>query len=148
MTKAFTAAAMILLLAPSVAFAQHRAGDAALGAVSGAVVLGPVGAVAGAFIGYSAGPSIARSWGIDRSRPSRNRKQASKDDARAARAEISANGASKPAPQTPTAPQTQPNDARGKFRQWSEQPAPGRTAAGASREKTPPVQTLDDLSRI
>jgi hypothetical protein len=44
--------------------AQDRAGDAALGAVSGAVVLGPVGAVAGAFIGYTAGPSIARSWGM------------------------------------------------------------------------------------
>ena len=47
--------------------AQDRAGDAALGAVSGAVVLGPVGAVAGAFIGYTAGPSIARSWGMRRS---------------------------------------------------------------------------------
>ena len=47
--------------------AQERAGSAALGAVSGAVVLGPVGAVAGAFIGYAAGPSIARSWGIRRS---------------------------------------------------------------------------------
>src|SRR6476659_9008518 len=44
--------------------AQNRAGDAALGAVSGAVVLGPVGAVAGAFIGYTAGPSISRSWGV------------------------------------------------------------------------------------
>jgi hypothetical protein len=47
--------------------AQERAGDAALGAVSGAVVLGPVGAVAGALIGYTAGPSIARSWGARRS---------------------------------------------------------------------------------
>jgi hypothetical protein len=47
--------------------AQERAGDAALGAVSGAVVLGPVGAVAGAFIGYAAGPSIAHSWGLRRS---------------------------------------------------------------------------------
>src|SRR5687768_1072685 len=47
--------------------AQERAGSAALGAVSGAVVLGPVGAVAGAFIGYTAGPSIARSWGMQRS---------------------------------------------------------------------------------
>jgi hypothetical protein len=47
--------------------AQERAGSAALGAVSGAIVLGPVGAVAGAFIGYSAGPAIARSWGIGRS---------------------------------------------------------------------------------
>jgi hypothetical protein len=49
------------------ASAQERAGSAALGAVSGAVVLGPVGAVAGALIGYTAGPSIARSWGIGRS---------------------------------------------------------------------------------
>jgi hypothetical protein len=49
--------------------AQERAGDAALGAVSGAVVLGPVGAVAGALIGYTAGPSIARSWGVERSAP-------------------------------------------------------------------------------
>jgi len=46
--------------------AQERAGSAALGAVSGAVVLGPVGAVAGALIGYTAGPSIARSWGMQR----------------------------------------------------------------------------------
>jgi hypothetical protein len=49
------------------ASAQDSAGDAALGAVSGAVVLGPVGAVAGALIGYTAGPSIARSWGLQRS---------------------------------------------------------------------------------
>ena len=49
--------------------AQERAGDAALGAVSGAVVLGPVGAVAGALIGYTAGPSIAHSWGARRSSP-------------------------------------------------------------------------------
>jgi hypothetical protein len=54
--------------------AQGRAGDAALGAVSGAVVLGPVGAVAGAVIGYTAGPSIARSWGVGRS-ASRSRAQ-------------------------------------------------------------------------
>jgi hypothetical protein len=47
--------------------AQNRAGDAAIGAVSGAVVLGPVGAVAGAVIGYTAGPSIAHSWGVGRS---------------------------------------------------------------------------------
>jgi hypothetical protein len=54
--------------------AQERAGDAALGAVSGAIVLGPIGAVAGAFVGYTAGPSIARSWGMHRS-PSRPRAQ-------------------------------------------------------------------------
>jgi hypothetical protein len=47
--------------------AQERAGSAALGAVSGAVVLGPVGAVAGALIGFTAGPAIARSWGVGHS---------------------------------------------------------------------------------
>jgi hypothetical protein len=47
--------------------AQERAGSAALGAVSGALVLGPVGAVAGAFIGYAAGPAIAHSWGVGHS---------------------------------------------------------------------------------
>src|SRR6201998_3143106 len=51
------------LLVSFEAKAQQRAGDAALGAVSGAVVLGPVGAVAGAVIGYTAGPSVAHSWG-------------------------------------------------------------------------------------
>jgi len=55
------------LLVSFEAKAQQRAGDAALGAVSGAVVLGPVGAVAGALIGYTAGPSIAHSWGLQHS---------------------------------------------------------------------------------
>src|SRR3954462_7007090 len=49
--------------------AQERAGSAAIGAVSGAVVLGPIGAVAGAFIGFTAGPAIAHSWGVGRSAP-------------------------------------------------------------------------------
>src|SRR5256885_9104740 len=63
MTKAFATAAMILLLAISAAFAgDHRPGDAALGALSGAVVLGPVGLVAGAVVGYTAGPADSRSW--------------------------------------------------------------------------------------
>jgi hypothetical protein len=66
--------------------AQNRAGDAALGAVSGAVVLGPVGAVAGAFIGYTAGPSIARSWGLrrsaSRSRDASHPREASRPDDR------------------------------------------------------------------
>jgi len=97
MTRALTAAAMLLLLLPSAALAQHRAGDAALGAVSGAVVLGPIGAVAGAFIGYSAGPAIARSWGIDRSGSARRHRQASKERVRGARAEIVGGGATKPA---------------------------------------------------
>ena len=64
MKKLVIAALASLALVPTVAAAQERGGDAALGAISGAVVLGPVGAVAGALIGYTAGPSIARSWGL------------------------------------------------------------------------------------
>src|SRR6185437_14810795 len=56
--------AFALSMVPTATMAQERAGDAALGAVSGAVVLGPVGAVAGALIGYTTGPSISRSWGL------------------------------------------------------------------------------------
>ena len=43
--------------------------DAALGALSGAIVLGPIGAVAGAAVGYAAGPAIASTWGLRRSDP-------------------------------------------------------------------------------
>src|SRR6266851_5491527 len=66
MKRFFLAAVISLTLVP-VALAQGRGGDAALGAVSGAVVFGPVGAVAGAVVGYTAGPSIAHSWGFRRS---------------------------------------------------------------------------------
>src|SRR5262249_1989491 len=64
MRKSLAAAAMSLALLPASALAQERAGDAALGALSGALVLGPVGAVAGAVVGYTAGPAIARTWGM------------------------------------------------------------------------------------
>jgi hypothetical protein len=64
MKPIFAAALIAVALAPSGVLAQERVGDAALGAVSGAVVLGPVGAAAGAVIGYTAGPAIARSWGV------------------------------------------------------------------------------------
>jgi hypothetical protein len=58
--------AVAISLMPAAAFSQERAGDAALGGLSGALVLGPVGAVAGVVIGYTAGPSISRSWGLTR----------------------------------------------------------------------------------
>lgn len=67
MHKIVAVAAVTMALLSSAAEAQERAGDAALGALSGAVVLGPIGAVAGAVVGYTAGPSIARSWGLRRS---------------------------------------------------------------------------------
>ena len=62
-------AAAIALALPSGASAGERHGDAAIGALSGAVVLGPVGLVAGAVIGYTAGPSIAQSWRNSRHYP-------------------------------------------------------------------------------
>ncbi|MEO8320086.1 MAG: hypothetical protein ABI561_17385 [Bradyrhizobium sp.] len=133
MIKAILGAAVILVIATSAASAQHRAGDAALGAVSGAIVLGPVGAVAGAFIGYSAGPSIARSWGIDRSRASRQRRQAannqaSSDNVRGARADAASAGGSRPA------------SAEKNPRVAGNIPVP---APAPARSKTPPVQTLE-----
>jgi len=82
--------------------AQERAGDAALGAVSGAVVLGPVGAVAGALIGYTAGPSISRSWGVRRS-SSRARVQQTPQTSAAPEPQITASVASPP-PAKPSAP--------------------------------------------
>jgi hypothetical protein len=126
MIKACTTAALLLLLAPSAALAQ-RAGDAALGAVAGAVVLGPVGAVAGAFVGYTAGPSISRSWGLEGSRSSRHRRQSSRDGVRGARAEAVA----------PTSNSAAQADRGGRTASY---PVPNPPRSGKT---LPPVQTLD-----
>src|SRR5215831_5928219 len=68
--RRFLAAVVIAVsLTPSGAFAQERVGDAALGGLSGAIVFGPVGAVAGIVVGYAAGPGISRSWALRRSGP-------------------------------------------------------------------------------
>jgi hypothetical protein len=66
MKRLIAAAVLAIALLPIDALAQERVGDAALGALSGAVVLGPVGAVAGAVVGYTTGPAIASSWGLRR----------------------------------------------------------------------------------
>src|SRR5947199_3618283 len=58
-----------LMLLPFAAQAGERGGDAALGALSGAVVFGPVGLVAGAIVGYTAGPAISQSWRHNRNHP-------------------------------------------------------------------------------
>jgi hypothetical protein len=58
-----------LTLLPVAAHADERPGDAAIGAVSGALVFGPVGLVAGAIVGYAAGPSISQSWRNNRNHP-------------------------------------------------------------------------------
>ncbi len=52
-------ASLLMIAAPTVIAAQERALDGTLGAVAGAVVLGPVGLIAGAAVGATAGPSIA-----------------------------------------------------------------------------------------
>jgi len=72
MKKQIAIAALALTVSTG-AIAGERATSAALGAVSGAVVLGPIGAVAGAFIGYTAGPSMSRAWGVSGSRSASSR---------------------------------------------------------------------------
>jgi hypothetical protein len=66
MKRFLAAVAMAVALTPSKAFAQERVADAALGGLSGAIVFGPVGAVAGIIVGFAAGPGISRSWGLSR----------------------------------------------------------------------------------
>jgi hypothetical protein len=133
MTKALMIAILLLAGVPASAVAQERAGSAALGAVSGAVVLGPVGAVAGAVIGYTAGPSIARSWGVGGSRSARHRQPPRRETYGApatsarSREAMAANGQMRAAgnPPVQAAPVAQPA-----------QVAPAATA-------TPPAQGFD-----
>jgi hypothetical protein len=78
MKKSLTALTLVMTLVPFGASAGERLGDAALGALAGAVVLGPIGLVAGAAVGYTAGPSIANSWGMRRFHPRHASKPAPK----------------------------------------------------------------------
>jgi hypothetical protein len=127
-TKAIVATAplalFLALASPSAALAGDRPGDAALGALSGAVVLGPIGAVAGAVVGYSAGPSIAHSLGFRRSSTARRRSATQQARASAGNREYAASNASAP-------PATAPAPA----------PAPQETVSAAPT--APPVQGLE-----
>jgi hypothetical protein len=119
MKRVIAIAALSLSLISSQASAdEHRGGDAALGALSGAVVLGPVGAVAGAVVGYTAGPSIAHAWGFRRSGHAAPRTKAARRETPAPEARPPAEGKAV-APAAAAAP-------------------PSRTAS-----KAPPVQTLE-----
>ena len=93
----FVIAAIIglMALAPS-AQAQERVGPAALGALSGAVVLGPVGLVAGAVIGYTAGPEIGRAWKVRRVEPRQRATRSAKRPARVASRERAPVAATRP----------------------------------------------------
>jgi hypothetical protein len=62
--KRRAAVVVLALMVSTSAIAGERTTDTALGAIAGAVVLGPIGAAAGAFIGYTAGPSMSRAWGV------------------------------------------------------------------------------------
>jgi hypothetical protein len=105
MKKLIAGAVIAIALAPMDAFAQERTADAALGALSGAVVLGPLGAVAGAVVGYTAGPAIASSWGMRRSGRYYHR-----HDARTVRHSKSSNERA----DIPKAPSPEPRSAAGK----------------------------------
>jgi hypothetical protein len=94
--RTIIATVIIALTLPS-ALAGERHGDAAIGALSGAVVLGPVGLVAGAVIGYTAGPSIARSWRDSRHHP-RSQAGSAKQPARVASRQRSGAPAANAAP--------------------------------------------------
>ena len=64
-TIAAVAVAAGLTFAPMTAHAD-RAVNTGLGVGSGLLVFGPVGAVVGGVVGYTAGEGIARSWGLSR----------------------------------------------------------------------------------
>src|SRR5215470_3409066 len=116
--KSTIALVALALLTSSAAMAQERAGDAALGALSGAVVLGPIGAVAGAVVGYAAGPHIADSWGL--------RRRA------VARPEVPPPaGEAQPAPAPPSQPPSQ-----------SGAPSAARSAPHSAAYNGPPAQGL------
>ena len=125
MKKTIAGAALALALMSSAAMAEERPGDAALGAVSGAVVLGPIGAVAGAVIGWTAGPSISHSWRVNRASAARRARRAASSDARV------------PARDN----QPVPNQSTPKDQSAPQAAAPARPATTTS--SIPPVQSLE-----
>lgn len=125
MKKTLAIAVVALALMPRLAAAGERPADAALGALSGALVFGPVGLVAGAVVGYTAGPSISQ--GLRRGEP----RQARRSSGYEARASVPD---AQPAPRdnapgsAPTAPQAA---------------APAQARAPRTASSAPPVQPLE-----
>ena len=123
--KVIATVALAISLVPSATMAQERGGDAALGALSGAIVFGPVGAVAGALVGYTAGPSIARSWGLRRSGTARHARRSVRQETRVSRVDGQA-AAVNPAPVNQVAA-----------------PAPAQAPPPRAASNAPPVQALE-----
>jgi len=112
MNKLLVAALIAASFVSFEARAQERAGSAALGAVSGAVVLGPLGAVAGAFIGYSAGPAIAHSWGVRRFASRQRSRRESRTDAGTPEVGVQQQAAARTNPPSPAKPPEKPTNAK------------------------------------
>jgi hypothetical protein len=127
MKTTIASVALSLALMSSAAMAEERPGDAAIGAVSGAVVLGPIGAVAGAVIGWTAGPSISHSWGLHRSSAQPRVRRAASSDARVP---VRDN-------------QPVPNQSAPKDHAAPQAAAPARPSATTTASTTPPVQPLE-----
>jgi hypothetical protein len=127
MKRFLAAVAMAVALTPSGAFAQERVADAALGGLSGAIVFGPVGAVAGIIVGFAAGPGISRSWGLSRSdyryqariAPRSAVARASKAELRQATAQNTSNAVSRQAIAQNASPASETN------RSWESPPVMG-----------------------
>jgi hypothetical protein len=136
MKKLLAVAAVVAALAPQGAFAQERGGDAALGAISGAVVFGPVGALAGAVVGYTAGPSIAHSWGM-RGEPRRHPPSAK----RAKEPAGNAAPVPRPAPARQAANEARAPQLAGQG--TAAQPAKAATPAATRATVMVPAQTLE-----
>ncbi len=127
MKKTIASVALSLALMSSTAMAEERPGDAALGAVSGAVVLGPIGAVAGAVIGWTAGPSISHSWGVHRASTPRHARRSAGPDARVPARD-----------NQPVSNQSEPKDQAA-----HQAAAPAQPSATTTASTTPPVQPLE-----
>ena len=74
MKSTISVGAIVVSLAFSTTSAYAgRVANTAIGTIAGLVVFGPVGAVAGAAVGYTAGHGIARSWGLSQPRRTSSR---------------------------------------------------------------------------
>ena len=169
MRKFVAAAVMALSFIPSCALANERVagervGGAAAGALAGAVVLGPIGAVAGAAIGYIAGPSIANSWGRSSSEPQRLEEQSGKarldstsQRTPASKQTPSARPRSTPAELVEASSRTSVTAKAGAGSQAgpsasARAPTPERTVEGGRKEASAPAkpaaQTQGDVSQV